>query len=61
MFWFKRKPKKLYLLTWSYGMSKYDHYSDFIVARDIAEAWQKHKAEHPIATYCIKIEEIESR
>ena len=61
MFWFKRKPKKLYLLTWSYGMSKYDHYSDFIVARDIAEAWQKHKEEHPIATYCIKIEEIESK
>lgn len=59
MRWFKKKePKKLYLLTWSYGSCSKDHYSDFIVARSVGEVWEQHKSQHPIATYLIKIEEI---
>ena len=58
---FKIKKKTLYKLTWTYG-SEYAHYSnvytDFIRATDVADAWRKHKKDHPIATYCIEIEVV---
>ena len=52
------RKKKLYKLTWSYGSCYFEQYTDYIVARDTGEVWKKHKEEHPIATYCIELEEI---
>lgn len=55
------KKKTLYKLTWAYG-SEYarniDKYTDYIRATDVADAWRKHKQDHPIATYCIEIEVV---
>lgn len=60
MCWFRKK--KIYLLIWNYyGPNDTMKYSDYIVARDIGEAWRKHKEEHPLATYCISIEEVKER
>lgn len=53
------KKKKLYKLTWSYGSETPIVYTDFIRATDIYDMWEKHKYDHPIATYCIKLEEME--
>lgn len=55
------KKKTLYKLTWAYD-SVCAHpskiYTDFIRATDVANAWRKHKKDHPIATYCIEIEVV---
>ena len=55
------KKKILYKLTWAYGSAHTCHvdtYTDFIRATDVADAWRKHKKDHPIATYCIEIEVV---
>lgn len=52
------RKKKLYLLTWAYGANRAEWYSDYIVAYDIGDMWKKHKTDHPISTFCIKVEEI---
>lgn len=52
------RKKKLYLLTWSYGSHYCEKYTDYIIARDVGEVWRKHKEDHPLATYCVKLEEI---
>ena len=52
------RKKKLYLLTWSYGSCSKEHFTDLIKAYDFHDCWKKHKKNHPIATYCIKMKEI---
>ena len=56
--WLFRK-KKMYLLTWAYGANRAEWYSDYIIAYDIGDMWKKHKEDHPIPTFCVKVEEIE--
>ena len=56
MFWFFKK--KTYLLIWAYDSNARLVYTDIIRARDPAEVWEKHKREHPIATYLIKLKEL---
>ena len=57
MFWFFGK-KKTYLLTWAYDSTDCFVYTDIIRARDPAEVWEKHKREHPVATYLIELKEL---
>ena len=55
------KKKKLYKLTWAYGSEyaqRVETYTEYIRATDVADAWRKHKQDHPIATYCIEIEVV---
>lgn len=57
MFWLFKK-KKTYLLTWSYNSNGDTVYTDIIKARDMFEAWRKHKIEHPVATHLVELKEI---
>ena len=57
MFWLFKK-KKIYLLTWAYYSDAHLVYTNIIKARDPAGAWEKHKREHPIATYLVELKEI---
>ena len=54
----RQKDKKLYLITWSYGSNHTTHFTDYILAKDRHDAWCKHKEDHPLATYCIRMKEV---
>lgn len=49
------KPKKTYCVIWSYDSQTQYSYTEWVKARDMAEAWNKVRKQHGIAINCRKI------
>lgn len=61
MFWFKKKKKNMYKITWCYQLFPNYLATEYVWGKNEWDAWKKIKKEHNYPISCKYIGKIESK